>query len=1453
MKKHLRQLIAIFTIIQLAAPLSNAFCQGVLHQKDSIKNKNLKNGKQVHGLLKSTELKFAESSNLLPEISGKLSATSCITSTFYAHIPAPLGRKINIKEIQSLPDGNFIVAGNLTGNGKEEGFLYVLSNNGTVIAQRLFYVGNFITSISNVKIFKDGSIAISGKVDEQIQKPFVAVLNSDLSNKWMHIFNTETDPANTALNITKSENICYAFKFGSKIHSILLTKNGDIIWLRQFSFTGLASIGGFSESSEGTLVLAANCQRSAKNISEVSTIDELTGAVLTSNVMASGTEEIRYDEINSFNNNAILTGIVKRTDGQYRLVRENIKTSEITYYGQYYTLPKNIDFKSSFATDNSGDAIGVLMPSENRLLFLKHFNGMSRPVEHVREYHVEDGATLAGIARSFVDDGFLFGVSTKSEEEIILIKTDSVGNLASCDVNVLSASYTERFIIPNLTSTPQHSKENLSTNNAVLNFSAANLKINFDCRQDFCPPTPAEDKCLSSYYKSFRSNSFSENFNRYFFVKDNRHMVTTTTTKSILGNTFTNTFGIKLLDEKGNFLKGAHMFLNGISVYADAWQIGNDRIAFVHQTIDNGKVFYTISLLTSDMDIIWSKSFQTYNGYDYYYGKGGIGDFKSDKDGNFYFITYGVGFNESAKIHILKLSPDGESLWFKAYETGDNSISSVIATTTHSSLILLTDGYSNTSASIQLDKLTGNLLGARKYKNPTGQLQDRDFIEFYNGKVYYAGNTENGELAFGSFDSTGKPLQLKSLGGGSTFVRQATFSKGTLFANFKYTGSGTYNTALIIVDTGLNIKTLKEFIGFPDDYPVGMKVSENGYIYEAGNLFGNSDYSANPYLKKYEPDGTLGTCNTALIVPTINDLDISSEPVTFTPLNRSFTSANISLSVNPNYDVLTTAQIFCSSDVKCTFIKLEGPETVCDTSKDYFYSTIKDVECKLTTKLNYDTSFIHVVHSADSGYAIRFKKSGKTWINVELITGCQIYKDSIQVSINAVSNYFSLGPDQMICPDKSLTLNAGPRYSSYIWQDNSTDSTLMVTRPGTYFVTVTNFCKEVLKDTVQISPALIPPLYIGNDTAICSSETVNLNAGEGFSSYTWISGSSILGRSQQISVKVLSTDINVVVAAQSVDGCIVNDTINLKSLSAGTIFLGNDTSFCTGQTIKLTAGNNFISYLWNTGSTDSVISVAGAGIYIVRAQNINGCYATDTLLVNQIYSLPSLFLGEDFSICDGSPKTLVPGNFNKYLWQDGSTGSTFIADKTGLYWVTVIDNNNCSATDSVEFKSIFPIPADFLRPVDSLCRYAALTLVPLKTFSSYNWSTGSLQPEIITNRTGIYTLTATDQNGCIGSDTTFVVQKECATGVYIPNAFTPNNDGKNDRFRVLIYGETEAFLLRIYDRWGELIFSTNDPVKSWDGNIKGIAAPSGVYVWQTSYRLKGSTNVYKKGSVALIR
>jgi gliding motility-associated-like protein len=227
------------------------------------------------------------------------------------------------------------------------------------------------------------------------------------------------------------------------------------------------------------------------------------------------------------------------------------------------------------------------------------------------------------------------------------------------------------------------------------------------------------------------------------------------------------------------------------------------------------------------------------------------------------------------------------------------------------------------------------------------------------------------------------------------------------------------------------------------------------------------------------------------------------------------------------------------------------------------------------------------------------------------------------------------------------------------------------------------------------------------------------------------------------------------------------------------------------------------------------------------------------------------FLGADTSSCNVlSLQIGVEEIFGvNYLWNTGYNGSKITTTGFGQYWLEM-EQNGCKVRDTIEVKPR-PKPVVSLGKDTSICKYKPVVLsTELSNYNSYLWSTGETTPTIQVNQVGTYHVTVS-QNSCEASDTIVVVPGDC--DVYIPSAFTPNNDNLNETFGVVDNVTLQYFSLEIYSKWGESIFKSNDVTQKWDGTFRGKKMPNGLYVWMLNYTNIRGRKFYEQGTVMLIR
>jgi gliding motility-associated-like protein len=536
----------------------------------------------------------------------------------------------------------------------------------------------------------------------------------------------------------------------------------------------------------------------------------------------------------------------------------------------------------------------------------------------------------------------------------------------------------------------------------------------------------------------------------------------------------------------------------------------------------------------------------------------------------------------------------------------------------------------------------------------------------------------------------------------------------------------------------------------------------------------------------------------------------------------------------------------------CAVLNVSGEKSVCSLSDTYTYRAGRNSKCGQPVEWAHEGP-LTVVKETDSSLTVRFSSFGKYKISARLRNSCNPMMDSMFVVAASKTAQLELGRDTTICPGNPLKLHASPYFLAYEWKDGSTDSVLTVSSAGRYWVRVIDSCGNSMYDTVQVSLAPPVPIDIGPDRTKCNNDTLHLNAPAGFLSYSWSNNYNINSLvSQTVAVNPL-VDTAYYIKAEKTPGCFGFDTVRVRVSISPAISLGADKSFCSGDSAVFDAGAGFVQYAWSNGMSGQAIVAKKAGSYSVIGITTEGCKSYDTVRVVNVFAKPVVSLDHSSSLCTGSSRTLDAGSFASYLWNDGSTQERMTVNTTGTYSVEVTDYNGCRGNDTTRITTLLPLPAGFL-PADTLiCSYDKLTLTTRKSYSSYTWSTGSVLPSLIVSQPGTYWLQVKDNSGCVGRDTIIINPKDCMKGIYMPTAFSPNGDGRNDLFHPMLFGNVKKYSFTVYNRWGAVVFQTTELNRSWDGKVGGLLQEPNVFTWICTYQFEGEQARSEKGTVMLVR
>lgn len=366
---------------------------------------------------------------------------------------------------------------------------------------------------------------------------------------------------------------------------------------------------------------------------------------------------------------------------------------------------------------------------------------------------------------------------------------------------------------------------------------------------------------------------------------------------------------------------------------------------------------------------------------------------------------------------------------------------------------------------------------------------------------------------------------------------------------------------------------------------------------------------------------------------------------------------------------------------------------------------------------------------------------------------------------------------------------------------------------------------------------------LGNDTSLCTGQTLLLTAPSA-ASYEWSNGVT----TDQINISEPGT-----YWVKISDGiCFASDTIGVSFDALPDPELGNDTAVCSGRgyLISPAIGSN-VNYLWQDGSTGSSLLADNSGKYWLQVTDpATGCMAGDTINIEFSTALnPTVDIGTDTTVCAEVFVLNAGDQPFDYTWQDGSKGNTISVRTSGLYVVTA-DDGGCITKDSVRI-NFNKKPGFTLGEDKEFCNGDVIVLGnDLPDGYSYIWNDGSTAPVRTVNEPGMFKLTASNECGEF-ADEIIVKPGECVLAV--PNAFTPDGDGKNDVFRVSKTTPLASFSMQVFNRWGQKVFESRDQLQGWNGRTSNKNCDPGNYPYLIQYRKPDGTMVVLRGVLLLVR
>jgi gliding motility-associated-like protein len=406
------------------------------------------------------------------------------------------------------------------------------------------------------------------------------------------------------------------------------------------------------------------------------------------------------------------------------------------------------------------------------------------------------------------------------------------------------------------------------------------------------------------------------------------------------------------------------------------------------------------------------------------------------------------------------------------------------------------------------------------------------------------------------------------------------------------------------------------------------------------------------------------------------------------------------------------------------------------------------------------------------------------------------------------------------------------------------------------------FTKDVCKsNTITSNSFIIPrPRMAFKDTVVCpNAPLLLLDAANNYKSvgtgYLWILGKDTLSKKQTFTPPSSGIyRVEVKIGGQ----CDTSNTIRVAYKTFPPFDLGPAKNLCDGDSAALSplVDLSVASFIWSTGDTSKKIIIETSGTYWLRITD-QGCSISDTVDAMFFPKPLDPDLKSDSAACFGTSVLLDaanPGNF-KYTWSSGETSRSISVTKGGLYSVTIY-NPGCSQvfSSNLYFQAPIAFPTD--NPVSICEKDNQLIELDAGSGTDWIWSNGTeSNRRMVISKAGDYSVVKKDSlTGCPGT-ASYHIYSVCKPKIYFPTTFTPNEDGSNEIFKPYAKNVI-SYRLNIFNRWGELIYFTENIDNGWDGTYKGEPSPIDNYIYTVNYEgegIKETTKFTIKGSLILLR
>lgn len=1403
---------------------------------------------------------------LLPDLFGQQNVPAitdtCAIYTYQAQLKIA-GGKTELAGMQMLPEGNYLLAVKSTTQPGLRSALVKMGNNGNLLYSREITEVNHEIHFTDLSYLHGSGTAIGAvrkHTSENKWSPLIIMLDSaeNITYTAIPVVAVRENAFIKEVKVSSlpSREVLYTYLVNDTLVYGKLDKDGKPVWSKEVVIQVKPELVSISHTADAEFIIALNTLTAGKRIAWLIPGNMQTGQNTPWIKLGNEAAGLEYfiTDCNSISLYPQVTGTLKQENGEVQVF--NFRLSYQSQTDFFHTLNishPQVDMERVISKIER--STGVLAYSDSASLFSGLAAGGDNIIPNysnsIRLQH--ELSVLAATAFS-ADGGYLWALNPKGTgESITLVKTDSTLKLAACTLTKPAIQYANNNLtLP--TQTPYTVKNAaITTTTAILVTSALTVELTRTCYSNTCPPPDPLPDCTPGFSRKYNFYAPNSLFANMALTNTNEPVFYT---NSVEGQSYDpvnrgTKRGVVKLNSNGETVNSGLAYFRGNRAVPIPYSSKRGGIYLVnnpHVFVGaSGNQFVHFGYYDASMVLQWGRTITLPESQQFHNGEVKLVE---DEDGNIYVVVVRQQLMSLTNFWCYKFSSTGNLLWQKGYDTQAGIVFGTDITTAAGKLFITCREFVPQAGMIlRINGVNGNLEGRFSQANNEWHISSGEIaIGATTDHLYMAGR--------GTKSGAGISLLVKTDHSGNTLksfelpediqIMKADIRNNRILMHLRKDFGGDY---LALLDLDFRFIYYHQFNPANKAFYIDLKLSTDNSAYVV------TSYSAGTFvlsggLMKIRPDGLLGDCLLPADTPALAPIIITTSTLQAQNLAETSTISNEAFTFIPQ--TVRASAFFCFAPDHCKTLKITGNTAVCDTSNTYVYRYQKSAGCTATPTLSFSKDSVLLLRNTPDSFIIKFLQPGRAKILAQFTQGCNPVLDSIFINISAGIGAVYIGTDTALCANDTITLTATAGFISYQWNTGATTQSIRASAVGQYYVTALSACGEAYSDSLMITDRVFPPLLSQRDTVVCIGNTVQLAAIPGYSRYEWRNN---LGFNS--SNRVVTATVNQPqwwsISADYFGLCFFMDTLSLAPFTPSVFSLGADSSLCQGQSLTLNAPIWLNSLQWSTGSTSRSIMVNSSGPYRLQGLDSNACPTADTLILMNIFPNPVVDLGNSGSVCAAPDYRLDAGVHSAYLWNNGSTGRYLPVRHAGTYAVTVKNQQNCSAADSITITEIIDLPVNFLSDTASICRYQTTTLRAIGNYAAYLWNNGATTPSITVNQAGSYSLTVTNAGGCAATDTISVTELTCIEGVFIPSAFTPNRDGLNDTFKPKIYANLESYEFMIFTRWGELIFSSKKPGAGWDGTIKGKAMPAGNFVWKCVYKEVGGEEVRRGGNGVLVR